>query len=170
MKWNGYKRYGWLKFMKDTSRASFKFSWMKDAKLRLPSKDPSDWDGLHRRLMTWQLSLLFEKHPLWMGHWIIDSLDSFKSTDSFTKETAMCTLNLLFICLLFVCYNEWQTAVCFHDVWETGCAPIEKHFHWLQSAGNIANHKRRHCTANHRHKFAILVYIALRLSALGLLS
>ncbi len=51
MKWNGYKG---LKVAEDTSHASFKFSWMKDAKRRLSSKDPSDWDGLQWRLMTWQ--------------------------------------------------------------------------------------------------------------------
>ncbi len=72
--WNGMstKDCGWLKVVKDTSHASFKFSWMKDAKRRLSSKDPSDWDGLQRRLMTWQprnavfvgCSLPFENHPI----------------------------------------------------------------------------------------------------------
>ncbi len=72
--WNGMstKDCGWLKVAEDTSHASFNFSWMKDAKRRLSSKDPSDWDGLQRRLMTWQpryaafvgCSLPFEKHPL----------------------------------------------------------------------------------------------------------
>ncbi len=71
--WNGMgtKDCGWLKVVKDTSHASLKFSWMKDTKRRLSSKDPSDWDGLQRRLMTWQprnaafvgCSLPFEKHP-----------------------------------------------------------------------------------------------------------
>ncbi len=72
--WNGMgtKDCGWLKVMEDTSHASFKLSWMKDAKRRLSSKDPSDWDGLQRRLVTWQprnaafvgCSLPFEKHPI----------------------------------------------------------------------------------------------------------
>ncbi len=28
---------------------------------------------------------------LWMGHWIIDSLDSFKHVDSFSNETPLCS-------------------------------------------------------------------------------
>ncbi len=52
MKWNGNK--GWLKVSEDTSHASFKFSWIKYSEQWLPSKDPSDWDGLQQRLMTWQ--------------------------------------------------------------------------------------------------------------------
>lgn len=46
--------------------------WMKDAKQRLPSKDPSNWDALQCSFMTWQPKytalqrcvLSFEKHPL----------------------------------------------------------------------------------------------------------
>ncbi len=29
---------------------------------------------------------------LWMGHWIIDSLDSFKKVDSFSNETPLCVV------------------------------------------------------------------------------
>jgi len=50
---------GWLKDMKDRLDASFKMSWMRDAKWRRPSKDPWNWDGLQRHLMMWQPYVIY---------------------------------------------------------------------------------------------------------------
>jgi len=54
---------GWLKDAKDTLDASFKMSWMKDAKLRLPSKDPLNLDVLWWSLMAAEICRL-TMHPI----------------------------------------------------------------------------------------------------------
>ncbi len=54
---------------------------------------------------------------LWMGHWIIDSLDSFKNVDSFSNKTPLCcseTLNSSAVALngtIFVGKTEQKRSI-----------------------------------------------------------
>ncbi len=61
---------------------------------RLIHSETSQLAVLMNRPLNHWLTRFIQKRvswlSLWIGHWIIDSLDSFKNVDSFSKETPLC--------------------------------------------------------------------------------